>query len=577
MKLFRHMCLSCAALVFLLKIASAAPAPDSQPLYIYLTADISDHVNLDMTEDRLRRILPMLDRYRKAHPDAGITATVLFSGAVSEALLERNKQTHILDFVQDFLHRGVIEAGYDGSAEPTYTKRPLVELQKAHTAEERWQARADAAEKFLTEARDPLTGAPEPAKDGGLKRMQEIFGEASYIAGLTLYGSDLIVRVIPELGSDTETVQRLRRYNSHAILAGLTDGNPLETMKYRDWATTFSKEMSPVAAASPELYWQDNLLRFSESTGTENRMLRASAGADALKTALANIDRSRIRLVHVELASDRDYLVPKFSHGEYYPPARYAYKHLDQPKLPAEALRPSTDVDKAYANTEASLRWLTEELLTGDFGGHFLSTARLKKMVKPASDFSVQVSALRSAAAQMLGVWGEEPAPPKYLPVEDHYLSRAEMFQAIADALAELDHSRKLPQSVHVVPVVAPIEILKIKVASGEVTASSVAHASASFAARLHDQSGTPIPHNVIPTWVTVEGMDLTPGQFLRLMVEALVAPSPETKLQIKRIEMFSGRDEMYYRTRITRDMGGLWTRKPAILDSVTAGSQAGQ
>ena len=253
MKLFRYISLACIALVFFLKPVAAAPAEVDQPLYVYLTADFSDQVNLDMTEERLRRVLPMVERYRKAHPDADITATVLFSGAVSEALLERNKQTHILDFVQDFIHRGVIEAGYDGSAEPTYAKRPLVELRKAHTAEERWQARADTAEKFLTEARDPLTGAPEPGKDGGLKRMQEVFGEAVYIAGTTLYGADPMVKVIPELGSDTETVDRLRHYNSKAVLAGLTDSNPLETMLYRGWATTFSKEMSPVPAAPPEL------------------------------------------------------------------------------------------------------------------------------------------------------------------------------------------------------------------------------------------------------------------------------------------------------------------------------------
>ena len=176
MKLFREVGLLCAVLALLLRVASADSSPKEQPLYICLTADISDHVNLDMTEMRLRRILPMLERYRDAHPNENIRATVLFSGAVAEALVERNGQTHILDFVKDFIHRGVIEVGYDGSAEPTYAKRPLVNLQKAHTGEERYQERATVAEEFLTQARDPLTGAPEPGKDGGLKRMQEIFG-----------------------------------------------------------------------------------------------------------------------------------------------------------------------------------------------------------------------------------------------------------------------------------------------------------------------------------------------------------------------------------------------------------------
>jgi hypothetical protein len=568
MTLFCKLILSGAALVAMFEMAMAAPTSDQQPLYIYLSADISDHVNLDITEERLRRVLPMLDRYRKAHPNSSITATVLFSGAVSQALAERNSQTHILDLVQDFIRRGVIEVGYDGFSEPTYATRPLVQLRNANTPEQRWQARADTAEKFLTEARNPLTGAPEPGKDGGLKRMQEVFGDAVYITGLTLYGADPMVQVIPEVGTDTETMYRLRQYNSKAVLSGLLDSAQLETTRYRGWAETFSKEMSPVPATPPELYWQDNVLRFSESTGVENRMLRASAGPDALKNALAKMNRSRIRLVRVDLGSDRDYLTPRFSRGESYPPVRFAYHHPDQPQLPAEALRSTADIDKAYANADATLKWLTEELLPGDSGVHFLSTAQLKRMVKPDTNFGVRVNALRSATEQMLAAWADKPAPPKYLPVEDHYLSRAEMFQAMADALARRDTSHKFPKSVRIVPVVAPIEVPRDKPATGEVSASAVAHAAAGFAARLHDQTGDPIPNNVIPTKVNVEGIDVSPAQFLRLMAEALVAPSPQAKLQIKPEDMFSGIDELYYKTRVIRDMGGLWTRKPAVLAS---------
>ncbi len=550
---------------------ASADTAAQQPLYVYLTADFSDHINLDMTEERLRRLLPMLDSYRKAHPNLSITATVLFNGVVSEALVERNSQTHILDFVKDYIRRGVIEVGYDGFAEPTYDKRPLVQLRNVHTAEQRWEARADTAQKFLSQARDPLTGAPEPGKDGGLKRMQEVFGDAVYITGLTLWGPDLWVHVIPEVGTDTETIYSLRQYNSKAIMAGLLDRGLIETTKYRAWSDMFSKEMSPVPATSPELYWQDNVLRFSESSGAGNRMLSASAGPDAFKKALTAMDRSRVRLVHVNLASDRDYLTPLFSRGEYYPPVRYAYHHPNEPKLPANALRPAADVEKAYANTDATLKWLTEEFLPADSGVHFLSTDQLKKMVKPDTDFNVRVDALRAATQQMLTAWGNKEAPPKYLPVENHYLSRADMFQAMADALARRDSSHKFPKSVRVVPVVAPIEILLDKQATGEVSAAAVAHAAAGVATRLHDQSSDPVPHNVIPTQVNVDGIDVSPAQFLRLMAEALVAPSLNGKIQVKPENMFSGLDELYYKTRLERDLGGLWTRKPAIVATAVA------
>src|ERR1039458_1238540 len=67
-----------------------------------------------------------------------LSATVLFSGAASQALSERNSQTHIVDFVRDYIRRGIVEAGYDGTDEPTYQHRPVLDFSNAQTAEERW-------------------------------------------------------------------------------------------------------------------------------------------------------------------------------------------------------------------------------------------------------------------------------------------------------------------------------------------------------------------------------------------------------------------------------------------------------
>jgi len=61
--------------LWVLAIRAAAggmlPAQARAPtVFIYLYARMGDHVNIELTEDRIRRILPMLERYRKAHPDA---------------------------------------------------------------------------------------------------------------------------------------------------------------------------------------------------------------------------------------------------------------------------------------------------------------------------------------------------------------------------------------------------------------------------------------------------------------------------------------------------------------------------
>ena len=55
--------------------------------------------------------------------------------------------------------------------------------------------------------------------------------------------------------------------------------------------------------------------------------------------------------------------------------------------------------------------------------------------------------------------WSDAPTPPKYLTVQDHYLSLAEMFQVMADALAEESRTGKLPQTVRVAQVHGPLEV----------------------------------------------------------------------------------------------------------------------
>ncbi len=59
----------------------------------------------------------------------------------------------------------------------------------------------------------------------------------------------------------------------------------------------------------------------------------------------------------------------------------------------------------------------------------------------------------------------------------------------------------------------------------------------------------------------------LTAGQFLRLMVEALVAPSLDTQLKVKMTFVFFSAGLGYPKMRLPTDMGGNWTLKPAPLN----------
>lgn len=549
------------------RLLAGSPA-GQQPVYIYLYARITDHVNLDLSEDRLRHVLPAVERYRKEHPEAHVSATILFSGAISQALVARNSQTHIVDFVKDFIQRGVIEPGYDGADEPTYKQRPVNDFSKTKTAEDRWLVRVNAAEKVLTEARDPLTGAALPGRDGGLKKMQEVFGQATCITGVELGVPDAYWGVMPEVGPDTETVHLLRRLNTTAIRFGISDADPLHSPIFRLWAASFSKSLSPVPETSPELFWQDDMLRSSESSEADMRLFHASDGPEALQKVLAKLDRSRIRILHMELANQRNYLTQPFSGFSQYPPLAYAYAHPDHPQLPPEARRPAAEVDASYAKESAVLDWLTRDFFPANAASSFVSSASLKRMAGASTGYSVPVERLRSALEDALRTWGNGPAPPEYFYVDGRYLSLANTFQVMTDALAEFHRTGKLPQSVRVVAVYGPSEMSRNKgQAAGEVTVASVARVCADLSGRLHDDAWSPVPKNSIPLHVTVDGITLNAAQFLRLMAEAIVSGSAETKLQVKMVDMFWGRDATYYRARSIADDGAAWTFKPALLE----------
>lgn len=538
-----------------------------EPVQIYLQAGMTDQVNIQITEDRIRRVLAMVEKYRNAHPEDHVSATFLFSGAVSEALAKRNAQTHIVDLVKDFARRGVIEVGYDGEDEPTYGTRPLIEI-KEDTAEGHYLARATAAATFLTEGRDPITGAARPGDTGGLKKMQEVFGEAACITGIRL-GMPALAAVMPDFGSDSEAVHEIRRYNKDAVMFGLPDENILHNVMYRKWSEQFSYDWSPHPLAPPELFWQDDVLRTSESVGVDNQLFEASYGAAAFSYVIKRLDRERVRVIHIELGNEGNYLTKAFREEFVYPPTRYAYAHPDHPQLPAEALLNKEAVDAAFAKEGELIAWLTDDFLPDHVGSHFVSNASLKKMTSPAWGYDVPMRTLRSAVEEMLKTWGDQPRPPKYLALGDfQFLSLAETFQVMADALAEESRTGKLPPTVRVSEVHGPLEMTTdMTPVLGETTVASVVRASAGLDAKLHDDAWSPVPNNVIPTRVKVDSLDLNPAQFLHLMAEALVASSSDTKLKVQPENMFSTPDILGMRTRSTRDMGVAWTYKPAPLD----------
>ncbi len=135
--------------------------------------------------------------------------------------------------------------------------------------------------------------------------------------------------------------------------------------------------------------------------------------------------------------------------------------------------------------------------------------------------------------AEFMKTWGNDTFAPPLFRVDGRYLSRAEMFQVMADALAEFHRTGKLPDSVKVIQIYGPVRVLTGHGPNiGEVSVEALARICADIAPGLHDRSSSPIPKNAIPIGISVEGAMLNPAQFLRLMALAILNPSPDAKLK---------------------------------------------
>jgi hypothetical protein len=575
------------ALLGVLSAGYVAAAPTDRPIYVYLYARISDHVNLEITEDRLRHILPMTQKYRQMHPEAHISATILFSGAVSKVLQERNAQTHILDFVKDYIHRGIIQAGYDGTDEPTYTNRPTLVFTDNLQPDECWRLRQKIATEFLAEARDPLTGAPARG-DGGLKEMQAVFGPAACLKGLDLalktdrahgrvYTKGEVPGPIPggvapvpgiyrEIGGDEETLQALRPYNTHAIIFGVPAVNPAQLPGFSGLVVKFGDLMSPIPETSPEVYWQDDVLRISEASRNV-RPAQAFKGVETLKALFSQVDRSKLHVIQVELGAPEAYLTPAFVKTAPNAPLKYAYDHPQSPKLPADDLLPAADAAAAWNKEDELLGWLSGEYFPANAGSRAVDNADLMKMAGDSTGFTVSTASLQAQLVALMNIWHHDTFTPSYFKVDDHYLSLGQWFQVMTDELAEFHRTGKLPQSVKAAKVRGPVYLSTGHGPNiGEAKLEDLATLCADIAGRLHDDSSQEIPNNAIPSVLNLNGTKINAAQALRLMAQALADMAPQKAIPIKMTYMLHELGGALPKSRPMGYVGFVWTLKPAPL-----------
>ncbi len=549
-----------------LPLASAAAAEGSkQPVYIMLYTRIDDHTQLSLAGERIQRLLPVLERFRKQYPEHKISSVFLLSGAMSEALDSQTKPLGLVNKVKDFAGKGILEVGYTGEYEPQPRTWPRPDLSQAKTAEEHWVMRAGAAESFLSAYRHPIFGDGTPMagvdnQSGGMRKMQEVFGPAIFARGLSI-----------KLGGDSPLIHQLKVHNVKAILFGLPDPDPARGIHaYRGSVSAFGEFMSPIPETSPEVYWEDNVLRSSDTDKAEVRAFSTSEPVKTLKEAFAKLDRSRVHVLHMEYGSYVRYLQTWHDGVPRFLPLTWAYDHPYDPIIPTAvpAFTSQMEVDEAYQAEEAVLKWLVEEFFPANPGSRFVSCSDLMGMAETTLGQTVSKEELREAASSLLAGYAENGLfPANYARTGNRFFSLADMFQLLSTALGEFHRKGSLPAAVTVQPVYGPLAMEEDPGAPvGELPVSAMAGAAADIADHLNRSEWKPVPENVVPTVVTVDGVRLNPAQFLRLMAEAYLAPVPQTKLKIQMSNNFSPAGEMFPRQIMRVDQGNTWTFKPAPL-----------
>ncbi|HBY62693.1 MAG TPA: hypothetical protein DEH78_22960 [Solibacterales bacterium] len=553
---------SCRFLPFaalaLCAVGHAEAPPTPQPVYVYLESRIDDHLNPEIGDQKLRRTVSLLERLRQSNPRFRPSCVYSVTGAVSQLFSTYNAGNKIVDSMKAAVTGEVIEVGYDGAAEPTDRQRPRPNFRTGNSPEDRWRARSQALDWFLTEFKNFITGEPDPTVAGGLKRTQEVFGEVVWISGVS-----------EELGGDPELVHLLNRYNRSAILPGLPESHTYPARNVHGYAGSISgisDLMSPEPGYAPEVFWQDGHLRISETSGPAVKPFVALDGPEKLKELLSKLDRSRPHVIRVRLGPDRLHLKADFLAANPSP-VRYCYETPKFARIPVEALRPQEEVDAGFRQEETLLRWLAEDYFPANPGSGFVSAAALRRMAAASHPEQVSIASLRAAAANLVKRW-KGTVPSAYAQAGPDSYSLADMFLLLANALATAHRTGQVPASVPLTPVYGPLQMTdELGPNAGEVTAGAIAAKASELTGQLNDRTWKPVPSNAVPEWVTVDGIKLTCAQFLRLMAEAIMAPSPAATLPVRMSGVYSEASSIYpYSARRHSEMGATWTLKPARL-----------
>ncbi len=546
-----------SVLLLLASAAWGAGPTGNAPVYIYLQGRYVDHVHFQWTEKTLAKALEAGAKLRQADPARSAPVVIYMTGAVADMLETRNGPMHQADAIREAQRAGSAEPAYDGAEEPAYRWRPQPDLRTATTPEDRFLARVQAFSSFLNDFKAPISGEPSAGRSGGLRRLQEVFGNATAIMGVS-----------ENLGQDTEFVQALKRLNSAAILPGFPASTawPARNLHgYGGSARGVGTELSPSPNTAPELFFQDGRLRLSQNVGT-NVIFQAWKGVKALQTALAALDRSQPHVIQVELAGSDIWMKPDAYAG--FSPIRYAYDNPKRPTLPDTMLRTPEEMEAIWKDQDAVVDWLVREFVPANAGSKFVGASTLIKATSNGVGVPVPQPVLDAAAASLLPKWEElRRLAPGFAVADGRYFSLADMFHMLVLAHTARAAGKK-DVFLELEPVAGTLETTADDGPfQGEVTGKQIADAGLALLERWRTAGQRELPQTYLPEWVNVGQYRLNSLQYLWLMARAWQSPSPEQRFDIRPCRMHSVPGDVYPRSSPISDDGSWWTLKPAPIN----------
>ncbi|MBI5394144.1 MAG: hypothetical protein HZA91_02480 [Verrucomicrobia bacterium] len=552
-------------------LALAEDAAKPMPVYVYLFAHYEDHINLDLSEWRIKEVVRILSDAHRAHPDR-VAAVGEFYGADSEIFQQRNRESGIMDLVRRCVGEGWYDVGYHGAHEPIY-----VTTQRAtrNLAGKSWKEIYAASRAFYTAHRDLKTGEQDASRKGGVALMQEVFGPVTVLSGAA--GP-----------TDPPGLLALNDLTGCHVLFGFTDHGPAMFNKdYIPAVLEIRKLVSPTPETSPDVFWFMGCLVTSSHPVTRDvGVISSVMPPDQVTAKFQRLDRTRVAVPHMMYGAKFIYArasPTEYAYGGDRNPAPFRVTREsrgDDFRLPAELLVPEAERKQKIENFRQNLDWLLTKYFPANSGSRCVGNRLLVDLTLPYAGDTITLADLDRAAEALLRDWTERP--PNFVSTGTRYLTLAQTFKLLATALKSHDEHGTWPAQCQTDMTYGPIgtwpEVMQGTEAAVDARAIITAASQIVFGPERQRGDAQP-PANRVPLSVTITGKTMHAAQFLRLMAEtyqALRAGRPSGTLRVRPSNILPPLSPLWKRAhRVYEDTPAaysylqLWTVKPAQFKEV--------